>query len=266
MLQHEFSLAELIVAAASEAWRGEPEQLVTGIGPLPRLAAGLAKLTHSPGIMMTDGEALLVEDPIPLGPRGDYKPRYSGWMPYRRVFDTVWSGKRHAMVTPVQMDRWGQGNISALGGDLQKPKVAMLGLRGFPGNSICHKNSMFLPNHSKRTFVEGQVDVVSSVGYRQDNWPEGTRPADVQIGLIVTNLCIFDFGGPDHAARLLSLHPGVSFEEVQDNTGFPLLKPETVGVTQGPTPEQMEIIQKLDPHNIRATVLKGNPPGLRSAA
>ena len=266
MLQHEFSLAELIVAAASEAWRGESEQLVTGIGPLPRLAAGLAKLTHSPGIMMTDGEALLVEDPIPLGPRGDYKPRYSGWMPYRRVFDTVWSGKRHAMVTPVQMDRWGQGNISALGGDLQKPKVAMLGLRGFPGNSICHKNSMFLPNHSKRTFVEGQVDVVSSVGYRQDNWPEGTRPADVQIGLIVTNLCIFDFGGPDHAARLLSLHPGVSFEEVQDNTGFPLLKPETVGVTQGPTPEQMEIIQKLDPHNIRATVLKGNPPGLRSAA
>jgi glutaconate CoA-transferase subunit B len=170
------------------------------------------------------------------------------------------------MVTPVQVDRWGQGNISALGSDFQKPKVQMLGVRGFPGNSISHKNSMFLPNHSKRTFVEGEVDVVASVGFKKDSWPAGAGDDFVELGLIVTNLCVFDFGGPDHAARVLSLHPGVTFEEVQDNTGFPLLRQAGIKETAAPTEEQLAIIRNLDPKGVRTSVLKGNPPGVRAAA
>lgn len=261
----DFTLAELIIVAGAEAFRNDGEVLATGIGPLPRLAVGLAKLTCAPGLMMTDGEAYLVEDPIPLGARGDFKPKFSGWMPYHRVFDSVWSGRRHAMVTPVQMDRYGQGNISALGGDFSKPKVAMLGVRGFPGNSLCHKNSMFLPSHSKRTFVEGEVDVVASVGFNAKNWPEGTKPGDVKIGRIITDLCVFDYNGPNHAAQVLSLHPGVTFEQVQEATGFPLLRAEGMKTTAAPTEEQLAIIARLDPHNIRATVLKGNPSGVRAA-
>jgi len=261
----DFTLAELIIVAAAEAWRSDGELFVTGIGPVPRIAAGLAKMTFAPGIQLTDGEAFLVETPVPLGPRGDFKPRYSGWMPYSRVFDSVWSGQRHAMVTPVQVDRYGQANISALGPDFRKPKVQMLGVRGFPGNSICHKNSMFLPNHNKRTFVEGEVDVVASVGFNPKNWPEGVKPA-ADLGLIVTDLCVFDFNGPDHAAQVLSLHPGVTFEQVQEATGFPLLRAAGMKVTEAPTEEQLAIIHTLDPHGVRTTVLKGNPPGIRAAA
>lgn len=261
----EFTLAELVICAAAEAWRGGGEVLATGIGPLPRIAAGLAKLTFAPEILMTDGEAWLVEEPVPLGPRGDYKPKHSGWMPYGRVFDSVWSGRRHAMVTPVQVDRWGQGNIAALG-DLKKPKVQLLGVRGFPGNSICHKNSMFLPSHTKRTFIEGEVDVVASVGFADKRWPEGVKKIPVDIGLVVTNLCVMDFNGPDHAARVISLHPGVNFEEVQGETGFPLLRAENIATTPVPTEEQLALIRRLDPTNIRATVIKGNPSGIRQAA
>lgn len=261
----EFTLAELVICAAAEAWRGGGEVLATGIGPLPRIAAGLAKLTFAPEILMTDGEAWLVEEPVPLGPRGDYKPKHSGWMPYGRVFDSVWSGRRHAMVTPVQVDRWGQGNIAALG-DLKKPKVQLLGVRGFPGNSICHKNSMFLPSHTKRTFIEGEVDVVASVGFADKRWPEGVKKIPVDIGLVVTNLCVMDFNGPDHAARVISLHPGVNFEEVQGETGFPLLGAENIATTPVPTEEQLALIRRLDPTNIRATVIKGNPSGIRQAA
>ncbi|MFP7571740.1 CoA-transferase subunit beta [Marivita sp. S2033] len=262
----DFTLSELVIAAASEAWRDDDELLVTGIGPVPRIAAGLAKLTYHPGLQMTDGEAWLTEDPVPVGPRGDYKARYSGWMPYRRVFESVWSGRRHAMVTPVQIDRWGQGNISMLGDDLEKPKVQMLGVRGFPGNSVCHKNSMFLPSHTKRTFVEGEVDVVASVGFKKDTWPANAPEDFVEIGLMVTNLCVFDFNGPDHAAQVLSLHPGVTFDEVQDNTGFELLKADGMGETPAPTQEQLDIIKRLDPTDIRAKVIKDNPPGIRPAA
>ncbi|MEW6645233.1 MAG: ketoacid CoA transferase [Pseudomonadota bacterium] len=262
----DFSLAELIIVAAAEAWRGDGELLATGIGPLPRIAASLAKATFAPGLQLTDGEAFLVEEPVPVGPRGDYKPKYSGWMPYSRVFDSVWSGKRHAMVTPVQVDRYGQANISALGPDFRKPKVQMLGVRGFPGNSVSHRNSMFLPNHNKRTFVEGEVDVVASVGFNKKNWPAGALPGGVDLGLVLTDLCVFDFNGPDHAAQVLALHPGVTFEQVQEATGFPLLRAAGMTTTQAPTEEQLAIIRTLDPHGVRATVLKGNPPGIRAAA
>ena len=261
----EFSLAELVIAAAAEAWRGSPEVLATGIGPLPRIAAGLAKLTFAPQIMMTDGEAYLVEEPVPLGPRGDDKPKFSGWMPYSRVFDNVWSGRRHAMVTPVQVDRWGQGNIAALG-DLKKPKVQLLGVRGFPGNSISHRNSMFLPAHTRRAFIEGEVDVVASIGFSDKRWPEGVKKRPTDLGIIVTNLCVMDFNGPDHAPRVIKLHPGVTFEEVQDNTGFPLLRADQIEISAAPSAEQLAIIRKLDPTGIRATVIKGNPPGIRAAA
>lgn len=262
----EFSLAELVTCAAAQAWRGGGEVLAAGFGPLPRLAAGLAKLTFAPEILMTDGEAWLVEEPVPLGPRNGYQPKHSGWMPYGRVFESVWCGRRHAMVTPVQLDRWGQGNIAALGADLGKPKVQLLGVRGFPGNSISHRNSMFIPNHSKRAFIEGEVDVVASVGYSDKRWPEGVKKLPVDIGIVVTNLCVLDFKGLDHAARVTSLHPGVTFDEVQAETGFPLLRAEDCATTPAPTEEQLAIIRRLDPTGIRASVIKGNPPGTRAAA
>lgn len=119
----DFSLAELIVTAASEAWRNNGEVLASGAGgPLTRLGASLAKMTHSPELLMTDSEAYLVEEPIPLGPRGDYKPKFSGALPFSRVFDCVWRGKRHAMTGPVQIDRWGQTNLSCIG-DFRHPKI-----------------------------------------------------------------------------------------------------------------------------------------------
>ena len=258
------TLAELCIVAASEAWRGDGEVLATGIGVIPRIAAGLAKLTHSPGLLMTDGEAYLVEEPVPVGRRGDYQPQFSGWMPYSRVFDVVWGGRRHAMVTPTQVDRFGQANISCIG-DFRKPKVALLGMRGFPGNSICHANSMFIPAHGPRVFLEKEVDVVGSVGYNPARWPEGVKRGFVDLRRIITDLCVMDFGGPDHQVRVVSLHPGVSFEQVQAATGFPLAKAPQVAVTPLPSPEELAIIRRLDPHDLRATVIKNNPPVARAA-
>lgn len=258
----DYTLAELMIAAASEAWRDNGEVLASGIGIVPRIAAGLAKLTHTPALLMTDSEAYFVEEPVPLGPRGDYRPKFSGWMPYARVFEGVWGGQRHAMVGPTQIDRFGQANISCLG-DYNKPKIQMLGVRGFPGNSINHINSMFVPNHGKRVFVENEVDMVGSVGYNPARWPDGKQPPYLDLRLIVTDLCVMDFGGPDHAIRVRSLHPGVTLEDVRAATGFPLHVDGELPVTSGPDAAQMDIIRWLDPHNLRATVLKDNPPALR---
>lgn len=260
-----FSLAELMIVAASEAWRDNGEVVASGLGILPRLGASLAKMTHSPELLMTDSEAFLVEEPIPVGPRGDYQPKYSGYMPFERVFDCVWSGRRHAMVGPTQIDRWAQSNLSVIG-DYAKPKVALLGVRGLPGNSINHRNSFIVPAHSKRVFVAGEVDMVSGVGFKSERWGAHMRQDFMSIGIALTNLCVMDFNGPEHAPRVVSLHPGVDFDLVQENTGFELLKAEGLSETPHPTAEQLAIIAKLDPHNLRAKQLKGNPAGIRSAA
>jgi glutaconate CoA-transferase, subunit B len=261
---HAPTLVDLCIVAASEAWRGDGEVLASGIGIVPRLAVGLAKLTYAPQLLMTDSEAFLVEEPIPLGPRGHFQPQFAGWMPFSRVFDVVWSGRRHAMVTPSQVDRWGQGNISCIG-DFRKPKAQMLGVRGFPGNSINHANSMFVPAHSTRAFVEKEVDVVGSVGYNPQRWPAGVKRDFVDLRLIVTDLCVMDFGGPGHAVRVRSLHPGVAFEQVQAATGFPLLQAPDCRQTPAPTDEQLAIIDRLDPHQLRASVIKNNPALARAA-
>lgn len=255
------TLAEMLIVACSEAWRNNGEVVATGIGVIPRLAASLAKLTHSPALMMTDGEAYLVEDPVPIGPRGYDDRRAAGYLPFSRFFDAaVWTGRRHAMVTPTQVDRFGQTNLSCLGESYDQPKVQMLGVRGFPGNSIHHANSIFAPLHSPRMFVPGEVDMVSSVGYNPARRLPGADFSGVDLRLIVTDLCVMDFGGADNAIRLVSLHPGITRERVAEATGFPVEMDGEVVQTPLPSVEQRDIIARLDPHNLRATVMKGDPP------
>jgi glutaconate CoA-transferase subunit B len=209
----------------------------------------------NPDIMMTDSEAWIVSEPVPVGPRGDYKPKFESWMGFSRIFDNVWGGKRHAMVGPTQVDRFGQANISMIGSDYKKPKAQMLGVRGFPGNSINHANSFFVPNHNKKVFVEGECDMVASIGYNAARMPKGWSVDEVDIRWIITNLCILDFTGPNHQVSIRSLHPGVTVEQVQENTGFPLHVPANIPTTALPTAEQIALLNQVDPHNIRATAL-----------
>ena len=73
-----------------------------------------------------------------------------------------------------------------------------------------------------------------------------------------------DFNGPDKAIRVVSLHPGVSFELVQENTGFELSKAsDTLTLTPAPSEAHMALLGTLDPNNVRGSVLKDNPPAIR---
>ena len=251
----EFSLVDRIICAASGAWKDDGEVLATGIGIVPRLAASISMLSSNPDLMMTDSEAWLVQEPVPVGPRNGYEIKREGWMGFTRIFDNVWSGKRHAMVGPTQIDRFGQANISMIGKDYDKPRTMMLGVRGFPGNSISHANSFFVPNHSTKVFVDGEVDMVASVGYNPARLARGWSLDDIDVRQIFTNLAVFDFGGPDRQARLVSLHPGVTAAQVQEATGFELHVPADVPETAAPTEAQLALLARLDPHNLRASVL-----------
>ena len=242
-------LADLLICACSRVWDGDGEVLASGIGLMQRLGASMA-MTKNPDLMMTDSEAYVVSEPVPVGARNGYQPKTETWMGFSRIFDNVWSGARHALVGPSQIDQYGQANISALG-DYAKPKVQMLGVRGFPGNSISHANSFFVPSHSTRVFVAGEVDTVCSIGYNPNRLPKGYSFDDIDIRSIVTNLCVMDFDPATKQMRLVSLHPGVELEQVIENTGFELIIPESLPTTPEPTEEEMVIIEKIDPNNLR---------------
>ncbi len=251
----DYNVFDLIICAASAAWENDGEVLATGIGIVPRLAASLCMKTTNPDLMMTDSEAWVVSEPVPVGARGDYVPKYEAWMGFSRIFDNVWGGKRHAMVGPTQIDRFGQANISMIGSDYRKPKAQMLGARGFPGNSINHANSFFVPNHNKKVFVEGECDMVASAGYNPARLAKGWGMDEIDIRWIITNLCVLDFHGANRQARIRSLHPGVTVEQVLENTGFALEVPDHILITGLPTDEQLLLLAALDPHNLRATAL-----------
>jgi len=243
------SLAEICISASSKAWHGDGEILATGIGLIPRIAAGLAKLTHNPDLMMTDGETYLISRPVPMGKRDVSNDQVEGYMSYSRVFENLWGGKRHAMVTPTQIDSFGQTNISAIG-DYNSPKVQLLGVRGFPGNFINHKNSIFIPNHSVKTFVEGEVDMVSGMGFKNKDLSNGK----FEIKLVVTNLGVFDFSGENNNLQLLSLHPGVNVDDVVTNTGFDVLI-KSNEITSMPSNEELTLIREvLDPQGFRNSI------------
>lgn len=100
--------------------------------------------------------------------------------------------------------------------------------------------------------------MVCTVGHNSARRLPGMKTF-VDLRSIVTDLCVMDFGGPDHAIRVRSLHPGVSFDEVQDATGFPLIAHPELGTTAAPNADDLRIVRALDPHNLRATIVRNNP-------
>lgn len=244
---------DLLIIACSKVWEGEGEVLASGMGLIQRIAASVA-MAKNPQLMMTDSEAYVVSEPVPVGKRNAYEPQRENWMGFSRIFENLWSGARHALVGPTQVDRFGQANISAIG-DYQQPKIQMLGMRGFPGNSMSHANSFFIPAHSKRVFVDGEVDTVCSIGYNPDRLPKGYSFDDIDVRLIISNLCVMDFDPDTKRIRVISLHPGVTLEHVVENTSFDLMVSDDLATTPEPTDEELAMIQRVDPNNLRLNAI-----------
>ena len=216
---------EYCVIACSEALRDAGEILVSPFGLIPPIAARLARATHAPDIVLTDGEARAI----------DADGAIESWFPFRFVFDLLSNGRRHVFMMPVQIDRLGNMNLSSIGPHAH-PKTQVIGSRGAPGNTINHATSYWVPRHTSRTFVE-KVDFVSGVGH--------DRGVPSFATYVISNLGVFDFETTDRSMRVRSLHPGVSVDEVVENTGFAMHVPDQIPVTREPTPDELRLIREV---------------------
>ena len=244
----EITLDEICVVAIAEAFRGDGEVLCNPMGPVPVIAGRLARATFEPDLMLTDTIAYAIEGNLAFG--GDPRDAViESYMPFRSIFDQVWSGKRHVVMGASQIDRHGNQNFAAIG-PYRKPKAQLLGMRGAPGNLINHATTYWVPNQA-RTFSE-TVDVVSGPGYdRIAALPEASR-AHFEIRRVVTDLGAYDFESEDRTMRVRSLHPGVTLEQAQEAPPFELTGTGDIPESRLPSDEELALIRDvLDPNDVR---------------
>jgi acyl CoA:acetate/3-ketoacid CoA transferase beta subunit len=241
---------DVCAVACAELFRDAGEIMVSPMTTIVQVGARLARLTFSPDIVLTDGEARILADTPAIGAPA----KIEGWMPFNRVFETLSWGKRHVVMGANQVDRFGNQNLSAFG-PIQHPTRQMFGVRGAPGNSINHATSYFVGSHSKRVFTDG-VDIVSGIGWDKVD-PANPAYRFANVYRVVSNLGVFDFNGPDRQMRAVSLHPGVEAAQVADNTSFEVHGLDTAGETRLPTAEELVLLREaIDPKSLRDKEVK----------
>jgi glutaconate CoA-transferase, subunit B len=242
-----YSTSEMMTVAAA---RRLPDGAVcfVGIG-LPSTAANLARLTHAP-------ETVLIYESGPIGARPSVLPLSIGDGELAETADTVVStpeifrywlqGERIdvGFLGAAQIDRFANLNTTVIG-DYAKPKTRLPGAGGAPEIAGSAKQVLIILKQSKRAFVS-KLDFVTSVGHgeggdhRRRLGLTGKGPTAV-----ITDLCILE---PDPATReltVVSLHPGVSREQVTAATGWPVRFAATVQETRPPAPNELEALRAL---------------------
>ena len=147
----------------------------------------------------------------------------------------------------AQIDQHGNINTTVVGHDYWKPKVRLPGTGGANDIASLCREVIILTAHEKRRFVP-RVDFVTSPA-----WLDGDgsrRRAGLLFGgvsRVVTTLGIFGFDPQTRRMRLDALHPGVTVEQVRDNTGFDLLLAPEVAVTTPPAADELAMLRALDP-------------------
>lgn len=237
------SRADVCAVACADLFADDGEILASPMGTMPAIGARLARLTSNPDLLISDGEAYLLEQTPAVGSSSPLE----GWLPYRKVFDVVAAGTRHVVMGANQVDRFGNQNISCLG-DHAHPSRQMFGARGAPGNTANHRTSYWVAKHSARVFVPS-VDFVAGVGYDR---AVGSAGRFHDVHRVVTNIAVLAFDTADHSMRIASVHPGVTVEQVQEATGFDLIVDPEVDTTREPTAEELTLLREIvDPRGFR---------------
>ena len=247
----EYNSMELMICVASRLLEDRATVSV-GTGA-PCAAAMLAQKLHAPDLFIFF-EAGGLAPQLPSMPIsvGDSRTAFRGLMA-TSMGDVMEACQRgvvdYTFLGGAQIDPFGNLN-STLIGEYRKPKVR------FPGSggandfaSLCWRTLVITP-HDKRRFVE-KLDFVTTPGYLTGPGAreEAGLPADTGPYRVITDLAVIGFDETTKRMQVLSLHPGVEFDDVQEKTGFPIGQSPEVELTEPPKQGELEILrEQVDPY------------------
>lgn len=251
MSNGDFTLEELLIARMAKEYRGG--RLGVGATILSDLSARLAKALYVPDLFLTTSSRAAADPDVHAKSLSDewvLDESAKMSLDWEQMFRMIAQHKLQIWIGAVQLDRTGASNISVIGA-WDAPRAQLVGARGIPDDLWgCERLNYHIRTHTKKSIVE-KVDFVCGFGLSPGFDRQSASPA--KPGTVVSDLGVFDFGGPGGTMQVRSLHPGVSFATVQERTGFALPDPgPDVPVTAAPTAEELHIIREvIDPLGLR---------------
>jgi glutaconate CoA-transferase, subunit B len=248
----QYSASEIITVLSARQLK-DGQIVFAGIGT-PLLAATLAQRLHCPGltILFEGGVIGAFVEPGKLPPSTNDQrctKRANMVLGSADVLLLLQRGYVDVgFMGGAQIDRYGNLNSSYIG-DAAKPNTRLPGTGG--GNDISSLTNMIVAmKHEKRRFVE-KVDFITSPGFiRGKNTRAESGLPEGGMFRVITELAVFSFDDISREMKVMALNPGVTKENLQDNTGFDLLFDANVSVTEPPSNEELNTLRVLDPDRL----------------
>jgi len=242
-----------MMAIAAGRFIADGDVLFAGTG-VAMLAATVAKRIHAPHahIFFETGGIGPQLDELPMAVAD---PRVMAYADLNaglvEAFSYVANRRLHtiAFLGAAQIDRYGNMNSTVIG-DYDHPTVRFSGSGGACDAGSLASGFIVFMQHGTRKFVE-KLDYLTTPGWLEGG--ESRRHAGYRRGgplAVVTNLCVLRFREDTKAMYLAERFPGVTVEQIIENTGFEL-DVDGAGVAEPPTAEELRILRDdVDPQRL----------------
>jgi glutaconate CoA-transferase subunit B len=256
-----YNLMELMVCVAARQLE-DGRTAVIGTG-MPLAAAMLAQKTQAPNLILMFEAGGVAPQLIKLPVSVADSFTMAGALMHSSMDEIMTACQRgmvdYTFLGGAQIDMYGNLNSTIVGTNVQKPEVCLPGSGGANDlGSLCWKTLVITP-HDKRRFVP-KVDFLTTPGYltgpgsrEAAGLPPGTGPYKV-----ISTLALMGYDPESKRMRVEALHPGVTVEDVQANTGFEMLFVDPLPVTPEPTDQELRVLRdEVDPQGL----IVGKRPG-----
>jgi glutaconate CoA-transferase subunit B len=220
--------------------------------PVPRAGVLLAPLTRGPNmtVMIAMTKANVQSEPVIEEFELITDQRAMRWAEAYYIHNELVENMKFRrkgvfFAGALQIDPYGNSNLIGIGSDYSKLKFRGPGAIGVCNATVMNSRFHLVLNSHDRRILVPKCDFISAFG-----WGTGGDDARTKIGLpgggpryVVTPLCVMDFEDGTKRMRLKSVHPGVAVSEVIERTGFELVIPASVPITEPPSAAELHVLR-----------------------
>ena len=245
---------EMMTIAAARALKDDDVCFV-GIG-MPSAAANLARLTHAPNITLIYESGTLATKPniLPLSiGDGELCETAITTVSVPEMFRYWLQGGRIKVgfLGGAQIDKFANLNTTVVG-PYDKPKVRLPGGGGAPEIATSCGEIFIIMAQGKRSFVD-KLDFVTSIGHVSGGDSRSKLGVNTKGPTrLITDLAILEPDPITKEMTVVSIHPGVTREQIQENTGWKVAYAAKVAETPPPTKRELEVLRDLQARTKRA--------------